>query len=185
MLRGKRVLLRLVRQEDLAEMRALLLDGENLGADESLEVLTASTQQNEFNTGGFWEKTRGSLLITTHDGALLGEIGYLEGLAFQVGFEVGFRIYKPDNRGKGYMTEALALFCAYLFALHDIPRLQAHCLLTNVASRRVLERGGFKLEGVCRQMLFEAGRYHDLYQFSLLHNECPRLEDVAQGGRHA
>lgn len=52
--------------------------------------------------------------------------------------------------GRGIMTEAVKLMVDYGFATLDIVRLQAGILGNNPASIRVLEKAGFKKEGVLR-----------------------------------
>jgi ribosomal-protein-alanine N-acetyltransferase len=66
---------------------------------------------------------------------------------------------------KGYMTEALVALREHAFARMGISRLEAACLPDNLASRRLLERCGFKYEGVAQAYLQINGRWrnHVLY----------------------
>lgn len=66
---------------------------------------------------------------------------------------------------QGYMTEALAATCHHAFTVLDLSRLEAACLPENAASRGVLERTGFKYEGVAQSYLQIDGRRrnHVLY----------------------
>ena len=66
---------------------------------------------------------------------------------------------------QGYMTEALSLVRDHAFSALDLSRLEAACLPDNVASRRLLERCGFKYEGVAQSYLQIDGRWrnHVLY----------------------
>jgi RimJ/RimL family protein N-acetyltransferase len=43
------------------------------------------------------------------------------------------------------MTEALRIFCAYLFAIKSIPRLELATVVGNASSSRVAESCGFVL----------------------------------------
>ena len=76
----------------------------------------------------------------------------------------------------GYMTEALQLFIAFLFASRPLPRLQLNVLKGNQASRIVAERCGFHYEGTLRQAVFHMGTHLDLEMFSMLRSEAPSLE---------
>ena len=49
------------------------------------------------------------------------------------------------------MTEAVRRLCADSFEKLDILRLSARIYAPNIASRRVLEKNGFRLEGRMRQ----------------------------------
>jgi ribosomal-protein-alanine N-acetyltransferase len=65
----------------------------------------------------------------------------------------------------GYMREAIEAVVHYAFRTLDLSRLEAACLPENVASRGVLEKTGFKYEGVAQSYLQIDGRWrnHVLY----------------------
>jgi len=77
---------------------------------------------------------------------------------------LGYWIGAPFAR-QGYMKEAIAAVVHHAFTRLDISRIQAACLPENVASRGVLEKTGFKYEGVAQAYLQIAGRWrnHVLY----------------------
>ncbi|MEM6945821.1 MAG: GNAT family protein [Pseudomonadota bacterium] len=66
---------------------------------------------------------------------------------------------------QGYMREALTGLRDHAFGQMRLSRLEAACLPENEASRRLLERVGFKYEGVAQAYLQIAGRWrnHVLY----------------------
>ncbi len=66
---------------------------------------------------------------------------------------------------QGYMTESLNASVKYAFTVLDISRIQAGCLPENAPSRALLEKSGFKYEGVAQSYLQIAGRWrnHVLY----------------------
>jgi ribosomal-protein-alanine N-acetyltransferase len=66
---------------------------------------------------------------------------------------------------QGYMREAIDALSHYAFTTLDLSRLEAACLPENTASRGVLEKAGFKYEGVAQSYLQIAGRWrnHVLY----------------------
>jgi ribosomal-protein-alanine N-acetyltransferase len=66
---------------------------------------------------------------------------------------------------QGYMTEALGEARAWCFRDLGLSRLEAACLPENAPSRALLERCGFKYEGVAQSYLQIAGRWrtHVLY----------------------
>lgn len=77
---------------------------------------------------------------------------------------LGYWIGEPHAR-QGYMREALEAVNHYAFTTLDLSRLEAACLPENTASRGVLEKSGFKYEGVAQSYLQIAGRWrnHVLY----------------------
>lgn len=77
---------------------------------------------------------------------------------------IGYWIGEPFAR-QGYMTEAIAAVVHHAFTALDLSRIEAACLPDNAASRGVLERSGFKYEGVAQSYLQINGRWrtHVLY----------------------
>ncbi|MBK5934988.1 ribosomal-protein-alanine N-acetyltransferase [Rhodovulum imhoffii] len=66
---------------------------------------------------------------------------------------------------QGFMREAIEALVHYAFAGLDLSRIEAACLPENIASRGVLEKSGFKYEGVAQSYLQINGRWrnHVLY----------------------
>ncbi|MFV2053255.1 GNAT family N-acetyltransferase [Aliiroseovarius sp. YM-037] len=66
---------------------------------------------------------------------------------------------------QGYMREAIEAVVHYAFNTLDLSRVEAACLPENKASRGVLEKTGFKYEGVAQSYLQINGRWrtHVLY----------------------
>jgi [ribosomal protein S5]-alanine N-acetyltransferase len=56
--------------------------------------------------------------------------------------DIGYGM-NPSYEGRGYMTEAVQGFAAWLLARPEVVRVTADCLKTNTASVRVLEKAGF------------------------------------------
>ena len=63
------------------------------------------------------------------------------------------------------MTEALRAMVQYAFSTMDLSRVESACLPENVASRGVLEKCGYKYEGVAQAYIQINGRWrtHVLY----------------------
>lgn len=77
---------------------------------------------------------------------------------------VGYWIGAPFARS-GYMSEALRAVIHHSFTTLDLSRLESACLPENAASRGVLEKCGYKYEGVAQSYLQINGRWrnHVLY----------------------
>ncbi len=76
----------------------------------------------------------------------------------------GYWIGEPFAR-LGYMSEALKAVIHYAFTELDLSRIESACLPENKASRGVLEKCGYKYEGVAQSYLQINGRWrtHVLY----------------------
>ncbi|MBW4973442.1 MULTISPECIES: GNAT family N-acetyltransferase [Roseovarius] len=104
-------------------------------------------------------------LVRREDQALLGAItldNIRRGPA-QAG-TLGYWIGQAYAR-QGYMREAIAGVVHYAFDRLDLSRIEAACLPENQASRALLEKCGFKYEGVAQSYLQINGRWrtHVLY----------------------
>lgn len=105
------------------------------------------------------------VLLRKDDGALIGSIT-LDNIRrgpSQAG-TVGYWVGAPFAR-MGFMREGLSAVVDHAFNDIGLSRLEAGCLPENVASRGVLEKVGFKYEGVAQSYLQINGRWrnHVLY----------------------
>jgi [ribosomal protein S5]-alanine N-acetyltransferase len=73
--------------------------------------------------------------------------------------------------GQGYATEAGRGLLGWAFAALDLNRVQAEADTRNAASRRVLEKLGFTLEGTLREDCVVDGVVSDSWVFGLLRRE--------------
>ena len=86
-----------------------------------------------------------------------------------------------DFAGKGFMTEAVGLVVAYAFDSLLLHRVHAAFLPHNMASRRVLEKNGFKEEGYAENYLQIDGKWADHVLFGLTRERYDAV--VKQPGR--
>lgn len=77
---------------------------------------------------------------------------------------------------KGYMTAALAGLVGFVFDDMRLHRIEAACVPTNLASKALLLRTGFTLEGYARQYLCINGVWRDHLLFAMLASD-PRPDD--------
>lgn len=82
--------------------------------------------------------------------------------AAELGYWVGEAYW-----GHGIATEAVKKFCEDAFEQMDIVRIYSECFETNYASRKVLERAGFQLEGHLKKSIFKNGILLDSYIYAL------------------
>lgn len=84
--------------------------------------------------------------------------------------ELGYWLAVP-YWGQGIMTEAVQIFIHYAFAELGLSRLWTRVFEFNLGSRRVLEKNGFKLEGIQRQHVYRDGKFIDDYLYGLLKSD--------------
>jgi [ribosomal protein S5]-alanine N-acetyltransferase len=118
------------------------------------------------------------LLIRRQDQVLLGAItldNIRRGPA-QCG-TIGYWIGEQFSR-RGYMREAIQSVVHYAFTSLDLSRIEAACLPENAASRGVLEKTGFKYEGVAQSYLQINGRWRNHVLYSALRADRRGKTDV-------
>ncbi|WP_029333511.1 GNAT family N-acetyltransferase [Exiguobacterium oxidotolerans] len=101
---------------------------------------------------------------------IIGSCGFLNRSSRQQRAELGFEL-SPAHWGKGLAQEAVQAVLAHGFNEWDLNRIEALVLPDNTASQRLLERLGFKREGLLRQYEKTRGQFDDLYMYSLLQKE--------------
>ncbi len=90
---------------------------------------------------------------------------------------LGYWIGLPFVR-QGYMREAIGAVTHYAFRALDLSRLEAACLPENAASRGVLEKSGFKYEGVAQSYLQINGRWRNHVLYANLRSDRRGKTDV-------
>ena len=111
------------------------------------------------------------LLFRREDEALVGCVNLSQ--IFRLGFQsayLGYWIGAPYAR-RGYMAEGLALVLTEAFRRMKLHRLEANIQPTNVPSRRVVQKLGFRLEGYSPRYLKIAGRWRDHERWAILSEE--------------
>jgi RimJ/RimL family protein N-acetyltransferase len=107
-------------------------------------------------------------IIQKKDGANIGLIAHFGQSSGSI--TIGYAA-EPSEHGKGYGTEALQLMVDYLFLAKEIHRVQANTDPENKASQHILEKVGFKKEGVSRRSSFVRGHWRDECLYSILREE--------------
>ena len=69
------------------------------------------------------------------------------------------------------MTEAVKLVLKFAFKKLKLHKVYANVFEQNIASRRVLENCGFKLEGVRREHRFKYRKWQNVLEFGILVSE--------------
>jgi ribosomal-protein-alanine N-acetyltransferase len=111
------------------------------------------------------------LVVRSADGALVGGVtlsNVRRGVTQSA--SVGYWIGLPYVR-QGYASEALATVLAHGFETMGLHRVEAACMPRNLASVGVLEKAGFRREGLARRYLRIDGRWEDHILLAILADE--------------
>lgn len=82
---------------------------------------------------------------------------------------VGIRL-SPDYQGQGYGTESLSAMTAFCFEHTELKRLWAEVDVRNMPSVCMLEKCGYKREGLVRQGKM-VNTWCDYYLYAKLHTD--------------
>lgn len=100
----------------------------------------------------------------------VGDIGFFDYAPDHARAEIGFLLARP-LWNRGLMGEALAAVLGFGFLVKELHRVEALVDPRNPPSLRVLERAGFRREGILRGYEFEREAFIDLVLLSLLRPE--------------
>jgi ribosomal-protein-alanine N-acetyltransferase len=89
-----------------------------------------------------------------------------------LGYWIGQR-----HAGRGHATAAVRTVLDYAFSRLKLHRIEASCLPSNLASRRVLEKAGFRQEGEARAYLKINGEWADHLLFGVVSDEVGRGDE--------
>lgn len=104
------------------------------------------------------------------DGELVGSIGVREIDRSHLQAELGFYVGVPWW-GNGYAAAAVRILLPFVFGPLGMNRVYAHHMVRNPASGRVLEKAGFRREGLLRQRVRKWGVYEDVVLLALLRSD--------------
>ena len=112
---------------------------------------------------GYW--------VCTEAGELAGVINISEIVrgVFCSGY-LGYYAFVPYN-GRGYMKRGLSAVLSEAFSKHRLHRLEANIQPDNEASRHLVQRLGFRLEGFSPRYLKLAGRWRDHERWAITAQE--------------
>lgn len=83
---------------------------------------------------------------------------------------IGFNIAQ-SHWNKGYGTMALTIAFNYAIKEMHINRVEATCIIDNIASARIMEKAGMHFEGILRQYSSKNGKYHDVKMYSIIKDD--------------
>ena len=100
--------------------------------------------------------------VTLDDGTVVGSVSIEQKEdVYRKDADIGYFLV-GSQWSRGIITEAVEQACAAAFRELDILRITGAVYAPNLASRRVLEKNGFVLEGTLRNAVIKNGQVQDL-----------------------
>ncbi|MGH7438504.1 MAG: GNAT family N-acetyltransferase [Polyangiaceae bacterium] len=179
----ERLILRAPRTEDVAALRLVLRKNSahlqpwsvTPAPGEDPASLT-SVSRSVLRYRKEWKQGQAYVLLITPRGnerEILGRValGGIQRGAF-LNAHLGYWI-DAAHEGQGLMTEAVREATAFAFAALGLHRVQAAVMPRNQASHRVLEKVGYRREGMALRYLFIAGAWEDHVLYALTREDSP------------
>jgi ribosomal-protein-alanine N-acetyltransferase len=169
------VRLRLVKKRDAKQLERLIL-----GNREWLRPWEATNPSapNSFDIRGMVrdllrqvDDLSGLPFVIEVDGEVVGQLNVANILFGSVSSAVIGYWISPEVAGRGVATTAVALAADYLFTTVNIHRVEIDIRPENLASLRVVEKLGFRYEGLKQRYIHINGAWRDHYVFALTHEE--------------
>ena len=114
------------------------------------------------------------LWIIEADGEAVGATGIHEIDWQNAHATTGILIGAKDKWGKGIASEAMRLRTRYAFRELNLHKLMTEVFVGNVASRRALEKNGYRIVGVRKDHFFTSGTWHDMWIGEVTREEYDR-----------
>ncbi|MDP6822104.1 MAG: GNAT family protein [Dehalococcoidia bacterium] len=105
-------------------------------------------------------------------GELVGDVNFDGGFWASTGHAVGISYWITEKfQGRGIVTRACERVVTLAFETPGIAKVELSAAAHNKRSRRIIERLGFRLDGVLRSELKRRDDLHDLAVYSMLRPE--------------
>jgi len=107
-------------------------------------------------------------IINKKTNTIIGWCGYHTWYLDHNRAEIGYGLFDDSFKGKGIMTEAIKPIVDYGFHKMNLHRIEAFIAPENVPSIKLVEKFGFKKEGVLKEHYFKNNVMEDSVVYSLL-----------------
>lgn len=179
LLRGERLRLRGFRSDDLGDFFALHADPAVMRYW-SFPAWTQRRQAEDYLARAIAARSNEEMLCWAiagrEDDRLIGAATLFDIQRAQGRAEIGYAL-RPAHWSRGYAQEALRLVLDYAYSKLSLRRIEADVDPRNLPSCRLVERLGFRREGLLRERWHVAGECQDSALYGLLAREWQAQTD--------
>lgn len=169
MIKGERIILRLLEQKDLEKLRKLRNDPDTNFFLTYVAPISEPLQKIWFEKIST-DSTKMYLVITNPKEEFIGIVRCDEWDKINRSIRVGLDI-SPEFRKQGYATEAYRLLLNYLFFELSINRIWLLVVDFNTVAISLYKKLGFKVEGKQRQAIYRNNKFNDYIMMGILKKE--------------
>jgi RimJ/RimL family protein N-acetyltransferase len=168
-IRGEKCILRPPRKEDLSTIQRWFEDPEVIRFSPGIGPMSDSQEEEWFKRVG--EDPNAVQWVIEVDGRPVGVTG-IGGINWRHGNgETGINIGDKSLWRKGIATEAIALRTAFCFRELNLHKIKTRAFVENEASKRALQKAGYRESGIQREEMYKDGGWHDIWMGEVLREE--------------
>jgi len=145
----------------------------------ALKVQELAVERYKFENGLTTHQTsfKNFLLLDKTSGSLIGKCGFHTWYPKHSKAEIGYGIIDENDKGKGYMKEAMKPIIRYGFEEMKLNRIEAYISPANTASLKLTRGLGFTEEGTLREHYYKHPKLEDSICFSILKSDYDKIKD--------
>ena len=182
-LRSERLLLRKLTNQDISDVFEIYSDPEvMLYFDDRyafMDIAEAAQMINDYDNAIRSKNGMRWGIVLKESGKIIGTCGFHAISDYHKRIEIGYDLNR-HYWGRGIMTEALSLIIGHAFENSEVNRIEAFIEPPNKASRALLRRLGFRMEGTLREHEMCRGKLTDIQVLSLLRREWKVANEKVQ-----
>lgn len=180
-LQSERLLLRKLTDQDVSDVFEIYSDPEVMLYFDDRYAFTEPSEAEQMISGynqaiRNWNGMRWGIVLKA-SGKLIGTCGFHAISDYHKRIEIGYDLNR-NFWGKGFMSEALSLIIDHVYSHSEVNRIEACVEIPNKASRSLLEKLGFRMEGVLREHEMCRGNLIDIQILSLLRKEWKTADGI-------
>lgn len=118
------------------------------------------------------------LILDKTNDRVIGKCGFHTWYAQHSRAEIGYSIIDENDKGKGYMKEAMKAIIRYGFEEMKLNRIEAFISPNNTASLKLTRGMGFTEEGTLREHYYKYPQIEDSVCFSMLKSEYEKIKNA-------
>jgi ribosomal-protein-alanine N-acetyltransferase len=115
------------------------------------------------------------LLIEKETVTTIGAMGYHAWMVPCNRAEIGYALHRDKHKRKGYASEAMGAVLKYGFQQMGLNRVEAFLSPENIASKKLVEKHGFRYEGLLKEHYYNRDGYEDSACYGLLRSEYDKI----------
>lgn len=132
---------------------------------ETLEFLNLVYEGYNKNTSATW----GIQIKDTNK--IIGTVGFVSWDRGNNEAEIGYAL-SHEYWNKGIISEAVKEIINFGFTKMNLKKIIAECKPENIGSGKVLEKCGFKYDGIIKNKMLIKGKFEDMRMYSILSDNC-------------